>query len=75
MVDYEHSRTVPAISMTTAEIVELDILANSPIPNWYPIPIPDYMTGTVPHFPPGIRHVSAHQRQLLPEMSSVQAEV
>src|SRR5690606_7680913 len=51
MEDFEHSRTVPAISMTTAEIVELDILAKSPILNWYPILIPNYMTRTVPALP------------------------
>lgn len=34
--DFEHSRTVPAISMTTAEIVELDILAKSPNPQLVP---------------------------------------
>ena len=36
--DFEHSRTVPAISMTTAEIVELDILAKSPNPRWAKCP-------------------------------------
>lgn len=36
MEDFEHSRTVPAISMTTAEIVELDILAKSPNPQLVP---------------------------------------
>ena len=36
MVDCEHSRTVPAISMTTAEILELDILAKSPNPQLVP---------------------------------------
>ncbi len=36
MVDFEHSRTVPAISMTTAEIVELDILAKFPNPQLVP---------------------------------------
>ena len=36
MADFEHSRTVPAISMMTAEIVELDILAKSPNPQLVP---------------------------------------
>lgn len=36
MADFEHSRTVPAISMMTADIVELDILAKSPNPQLVP---------------------------------------
>ena len=51
MEDFEHSRTVQAISMMTAEIVELDILSKSRIPNWYPTPIPDCMTSPVPARP------------------------
>lgn len=36
MADFEHSHTVPAISMTTSNIVELDILAKSPNPQLVP---------------------------------------
>lgn len=36
MADFEHSHTVQAISMTTAEIVELDILAKTPNPQLLP---------------------------------------
>lgn len=36
MADFEYSRSVPAISMTTAEIVELDILSKSPNPQLVP---------------------------------------
>ncbi len=51
MEDFEHSRTVPAISMTTAEIVELDILAKFPNPQLVPYTVPNYMTRTVPVLP------------------------
>lgn len=36
MADFEHSHTVQAISMTTANIVEFDILAKSPNPQLVP---------------------------------------
>ncbi len=36
MADFEHSHTVQAISMTRANIVELDILAKSPNPQLVP---------------------------------------
>lgn len=36
MADFMHSRTVPAISMMTAEIVEMDILAKQPNPELLP---------------------------------------
>ena len=42
MADFEHSRTVPAISMMTADIVELDILAKSPNPQLVPYTDPPY---------------------------------